>query len=129
MRRVFLIDCPGVVYDSGDSDTDIVLKDVVRVESVAQPEQHIAEVLRRVRADHLQKTYRVDTWTDGLDFLEKLARRCGRLLKGGEPDIGQVARMVLNNWQSGKLPSGEGICSGADQSGAVHYSHASSVFD
>ena len=104
MRRVFLIDCPGVVYDSGDSDPDIVLKDVVRVENVAQPEQHIAEVLRRVRADHLQKTYRVDTWTDGLDFLEKLARRCGRLLKGGEPDIGQVARMVLNDWQSGKLP-------------------------
>lgn len=31
MRRIFLIDCPGVVYPSGDSETDIVLKGVVRI--------------------------------------------------------------------------------------------------
>lgn len=30
MRRIFLIDCPGVVYPSDDSETDIVLKGVVR---------------------------------------------------------------------------------------------------
>lgn len=29
MKRIFLIDCPGVVYPSGDSETDIVLKGVV----------------------------------------------------------------------------------------------------
>lgn len=29
MRRIFLIDCPGVVYPSGDTETDIVLKGVV----------------------------------------------------------------------------------------------------
>ena len=29
MRRIYLIDCPGVVYPTGDSDTDIVLKGVV----------------------------------------------------------------------------------------------------
>jgi ribosome biogenesis GTPase A len=29
MKRIFLIDCPGVVYPVGDSETDIVLKGVV----------------------------------------------------------------------------------------------------
>ena len=29
MRRIYLIDCPGVVYPTGDSDTQIVLKGVV----------------------------------------------------------------------------------------------------
>lgn len=28
-KRIFLIDCPGVVYHSTDSETDIVLKGVV----------------------------------------------------------------------------------------------------
>jgi nuclear GTP-binding protein len=28
-KRIFLIDCPGVVYHSQDSETDIVLKGVV----------------------------------------------------------------------------------------------------
>lgn len=31
MRRIFLIDCPGVVYPSEDSETDIVLKGVVGI--------------------------------------------------------------------------------------------------
>jgi nuclear GTP-binding protein len=30
MRRIFLIDCPGVVYDTGVTEADIVLKGVVR---------------------------------------------------------------------------------------------------
>lgn len=35
MKRIFLIDCPGVVYGkTGDSDTDAVLKGVVRVENL-----------------------------------------------------------------------------------------------
>ncbi|KAF6034791.1 GNL2 [Bugula neritina] len=37
MRRIFLIDCPGVVYPSGDTETDIVLKGVVRVENINAP--------------------------------------------------------------------------------------------
>lgn len=36
MRRIFLIDCPGVVYPSGDSETDIVLKGVVRIYAVCR---------------------------------------------------------------------------------------------
>lgn len=35
MKRIFLIDCPGVVYSgAGDTDTDAVLKGVVRVENL-----------------------------------------------------------------------------------------------
>lgn len=37
MKKIFLIDCPGVVYNkTDDSDTDIVLKGVVRVESLVR---------------------------------------------------------------------------------------------
>jgi nuclear GTP-binding protein len=38
------------------------------------------------------------------EFLEKLARIKGRLLKGGEPDIEGVAKIVLNDWVRGKIP-------------------------
>jgi hypothetical protein len=37
MKRIFLIDCPGVVYNkTEDSQTDIVLKGVVRVENLVR---------------------------------------------------------------------------------------------
>jgi nuclear GTP-binding protein len=104
MRRIYLIDCPGVVYPSAETDIEKVLKGVVRVELVNNPEDYIEAVLERVRKDYLIKTYKVEEWTSAIDFLEKLAYRMGKLLKKGEPDIGIVARIILNDWQRGKLP-------------------------
>lgn len=43
------------------------------------------------------------TW-DADTFLEILARRTGKLLKGGEPDRETVSKMVLNDWIRGKIP-------------------------
>lgn len=104
MKRIFLIDCPGVVYPSAETDTEKVLKGVVRVELVQNPDDYIEEVIKRVRKEYLVKTYKVDGWETATEFLEKLAARTGKLLKKGEPDVNQVARMVLNDWQRGKLP-------------------------
>ncbi|ODM94898.1 Nucleolar GTP-binding protein 2 [Orchesella cincta] len=104
MKRIFLIDCPGVVYPYEESDTEKVLKGVVRVELVENPEDYIPTVLSRVKKMYMAKTYKIPDWTDHEDFLTKLAKRTGKLLKGGEPDINAVARMVLNDWQRGKLP-------------------------
>lgn len=43
-------------------------------------------------------------WTDHEDFLAQLGRRSGKLLKGGDPDLITVARMVLQDWQRGRVP-------------------------
>uniref|UniRef100_A0A3P9H6T1 Nucleolar GTP-binding protein 2 n=1 Tax=Oryzias latipes TaxID=8090 RepID=A0A3P9H6T1_ORYLA len=104
MRRIFLIDCPGVVYPSEDSEPDIVLKGVVQVEKIRNPEDHIEAVLERAKPEYVQKTYRIPSWNSTEDFLEKLAFRTGKLLKGGEPDISTVSKMVLNDWQRGRIP-------------------------
>ncbi|GBP18999.1 Nucleolar GTP-binding protein 2 [Eumeta japonica] len=104
MRRIFLIDCPGIVYPSAETDTEKVLKGVVRVELVQSPADYIEEVIKRVRKEYLIKTYKVDDWETATEFLEKMAARTGKLLKKGEPDVNQVAKMVLNDWQRGKLP-------------------------
>ncbi|KAI6056383.1 GNL2 [Marmota monax] len=104
MRRIFLIDCPGVVYPSEDSETDIVLKGVVQVEKIKTPEDHIGAVLERAKPEYISKTYKIDSWENAEDFLGKLAFRTGKLLKGGEPDLRTVGKMVLNDWQRGRIP-------------------------
>ncbi|XP_043317795.1 nucleolar GTP-binding protein 2 isoform X1 [Cervus elaphus] len=104
MRRIFLIDCPGVVYPSEDSETDIVLKGVVQVEKIKTPEDHVGAVLERAKPEYISKTYKIDSWENAEDFLEKLAFRTGKLLKGGEPDLRTVGKMVLNDWQRGRIP-------------------------
>lgn len=131
MRRIYLIDCPGVVPTSAhDSETETVLKGVVRVENLSSPSEFIPALLARVRPTYLSRTYNLPhpsshptsnfpppseaegertgeeesaRWTADA-FLEVLARKTGKLLKGGEPDRETVAKMVLNDWIRGKIP-------------------------
>jgi len=105
MKRIYLIDCPGIVPPNAhDSPEDILLKGVVRVENVQNPEQYVAAALRKCKAKHIQKTYEVGEFSDATEFLEACARKSGRLLKGGEADVDGVAKMVLNDFLRGKLP-------------------------
>jgi len=104
MKKVYLIDCPGVVHPSGESDEEKVLKGVVRVEMVKDPEDYVTAVLGRVKKQYIERTYKVSDWENTTDFLEKVAQRSGKLIKGGEFDINTVAKMILNDWQRGKLP-------------------------
>ncbi|KAK6785471.1 hypothetical protein RDI58_018926 [Solanum bulbocastanum] len=134
-KRIFLIDCPGVVYQNHDSETDIVLKGVgkignnsiammllcgcwssllwnlddivlkeVRVTNLPDASEHISEVLNRVKKEHLKRAYKIKNWVDEYDFLQQLCKSTGKLLKGGEPDYKTAAKMVLHDWQRGKIP-------------------------
>uniref|UniRef100_A0A6N2MF13 Nuclear/nucleolar GTPase 2 n=1 Tax=Salix viminalis TaxID=40686 RepID=A0A6N2MF13_SALVM len=103
-KRIFLIDCPGVVYQNHDSETDIVLKGVVRVTNLHDASEHIGEVLKRVKKEHLRRAYKIKDWEDDNDFLLQLCKSTGKLLKGGEPDHKTAAKMVLHDWQRGKIP-------------------------
>ncbi|KAI6867814.1 nuclear/nucleolar GTP-binding protein [Hortaea werneckii] len=150
MKRIYLIDCPGIVPPSmTDSPEDILLRGVVRVENVENPAQYIPAVLKKCRKHHLERTYDVKGWEskkeetkrkrkmedldgeadpgqeeeggsqdpmasanktdkvriqEAVRFLELLARKGGRLLKGGEADVDGVAKMVLNDFLRGKIP-------------------------
>ncbi|KAI1089197.1 nucleolar GTP-binding protein [Rostrohypoxylon terebratum] len=105
MKRIYLIDCPGVVPpNQNDTPQDILLRGVVRVEMVENPEQYIPALLSKVKPHHMERTYEIKGWNDHIHFLELLARKGGRLLKAGEPDVDGVAKMVLNDFMRGKIP-------------------------
>ncbi|QIW97294.1 hypothetical protein AMS68_002812 [Peltaster fructicola] len=118
MKRIYLIDCPGIVPpSSSDTAEDILLRGVVRVENVEHPAQYIPAVLAKCQTKHLERTYEIKGWRtsegvksdkdatdEAIRFLELLAKKGGRLLKGGEADMDGVAKMVLNDFLRGKLP-------------------------
>lgn len=43
-------------------------------------------------------------WEDSDDFLKKLCEKTGKLLRGGEPDMNNVAKQVIVDFQRGNLP-------------------------
>lgn len=109
-KRIALIDCPGVVVDTaGDSEEDSVLKGVVRAERLESPADFVDAILERVKREHVAAQYKLPkdgegTWSDSLELLEMIARRSGRLLKGGDPCTRSAAIMLINDFQRGRLP-------------------------
>ncbi|KZT22646.1 NGP1NT-domain-containing protein [Neolentinus lepideus HHB14362 ss-1] len=126
-RKIYLIDCPGIVPTSAksDSQTSTVLKGVVRIEALPSASEHIPALLERVKPIYLSRTYglpipdklerdaeeadesvapREQGKYEASTFLDALARQKGRLLKGGEPDVEAVAKIVLSDWVRGRIP-------------------------
>lgn len=105
IKRINLIDCPGVVHSTTD-DTQIstVLKGVVRVEHLEDATEYVPHLLDRVKPEYITRAYSLKNWTDHEDFLAQLGKRSGKLLKGGDPDLNTVAKMVLQDWQKGRIP-------------------------
>jgi hypothetical protein len=51
-----------------------------------------------------RRAYKVKAWDGAADFLTRLAHATGKLMRGGEPDLNTAAKMVLYDWQRGKIP-------------------------
>jgi nuclear GTP-binding protein len=104
-KRIYLIDCPGVVYgQENDTPLDTVLKGIVRAERLEDPASYIYGILNKVKKTDLQKIYGIGEWEDDEEFLTLIAKKSGKLLKGGEPDLQTIAKMVLLDWQKGEIP-------------------------
>lgn len=105
-RSIFLVDCPGVVHDSTkNSESESILKSVVRIESLrGYAAEYIPALLEKVEKKYIVKTYGISHWERPDDLLEQLAKKSGKLLKKGEPDVNTAGRMILNDFQRGKLP-------------------------
>jgi len=109
-KRIYLLDCPGIVTGNTkdfEGDTAKVLKGVVRAERIENPSDYIDEVVSRVKHAYLVQRYKLPegtTWKDGEEFLSIVAVKYGKLLKGGDPDCETAARIVLYDWQRGRIP-------------------------
>ena len=93
-KRIYLIDCPGVVYEEGQSEIDKVLKNVVRAEKIEEPMIFVQGILDRVHPEILKKIYKVDKWVDCEDFVKQCAKKYGKLVKGGDPDYKATAKII-----------------------------------
>jgi len=133
-KKIYLIDCPGVVNPPkaglptgagvfsckgpdgeavvSDHVAQLVLRGAVRVENLRDPESAVEALLPSIRHQYIIRSYglkfpdnsTVAPWTSTDEFLEILARRLGRLGKGGNPDLGSAARTFLTDLQRGKVP-------------------------
>lgn len=62
-KRIYMIDCPGIVYhQEGKDDVDVVLKGCIRAEKIADPAYYIPPLLQKAKKQDLQKIYGITDW-------------------------------------------------------------------
>ncbi|OZC11829.1 hypothetical protein X798_01010 [Onchocerca flexuosa] len=93
-KHIRLLDSPGVILEpKGRLDnSEIALKNAIRVESLADPAAAVQAILRRCSQDSLILHYKIPEFKTCDEFLTYIARKGGRLKKGGHPDLNAAAR-------------------------------------
>ncbi|EEF41261.1 guanine nucleotide-binding protein-like NSN1 [Ricinus communis] len=103
-KNVKLLDCPGVVLlKSVENDASIALRNCKRIEKLDDPISPVKEILKLCPARLLVTLYKTPNFESVDDFLQKVATVRGRLKKGGIIDVDAAARIVLHDWNEGKI--------------------------
>ncbi|KAH0659932.1 hypothetical protein KY289_028680 [Solanum tuberosum] len=105
-KNVKLLDCPGIVMlrSSTENDAAIALRNCKRIEKLDDPVGPVKEILKLCPSSMLVTIYKVPSFDSVDDFLQKVATVRGRLKKGGIVDTDAAARIVLHDWNEGKIP-------------------------
>ena len=102
--KVKLLDSPGMVLASGDmTDSSVALRNAIKIENLEDPVTPVEAILKRCPKQQMMLQYGIAEYEDTNEFLSLIARSMGRLKKGGVPDQPVAARIVLNDWNYGKI--------------------------
>jgi nuclear GTP-binding protein len=102
--KVTLIDSPGVVFSGDSEDPAVVLRNVVRVESVSDPVGVVEALISKTPREALLEYYGAEhNFSSPQEFLIHVAQSRGKLLKGSALDIPSAARAVIQDWTAGRF--------------------------
>ncbi|XP_031502375.1 guanine nucleotide-binding protein-like NSN1 isoform X2 [Nymphaea colorata] len=104
-KNVKLLDCPGVVMlKPGENGVSIALRNCKRIEKLDDPISPVREILKLCPAEKLMAVYKLPRFSSVDEFLQKVASLRGKLKKGGVLDMEAAAKIVLRDWNEGKIP-------------------------
>jgi ribosome biogenesis GTPase A len=107
-QDIVLMDSPGIIPEKEYSTQDrekITLNTKLGARSYSQvkePELVVANLVKSY-PNLLEKFYKIDAKGDPEVLLEELGKRKGFLKKGGEVNEDTAARLIIKDWQTGKI--------------------------
>ncbi|MBS3155596.1 50S ribosome-binding GTPase [Candidatus Woesearchaeota archaeon] len=107
-EKIYLIDTPGVIPSSENSNLSV--KDLVKHaqinvrmwDKVKEPEMIVDDLMKKY-PELFEKFYKIKANGNSEILIEKLGRKKGFLLKGDEIDRDRTSRLILRNFQEGRI--------------------------
>ncbi|KAL3143308.1 hypothetical protein ABBQ38_002148 [Trebouxia sp. C0009 RCD-2024] len=107
-KHLRLLDSPGIVFaDSDSSGADAAahaLRNCVKIEKLQDAVLPVSEIVKRCPAKQLMGIYKVPAFDSTDQFLHHIALARGKLKKGGTVDVQAAAKVVLQDWNDGRIP-------------------------
>eukprot|EP00250_Pteridium_aquilinum_P014660 c22126_g1_i1 orf=370-2133(-) len=104
-KHVKLLDCPGVVMaKASENEQAAALRNSKRIENLEDPLGPVKEILRLCPQERIMSIYKIPSFQSSDEFLQHVAQVRGKLKKGGVMDLVAAAKMVLKDWNEGKIP-------------------------
>lgn len=75
-----------------------------QVEKIEDAVLPVSEIVRRCPAKQLMSIYKVAGFSTADEFLQHIANARGKLKKGGTADLQAAAKIVLQDWNDGRIP-------------------------
>lgn len=105
--EIKLIDSPGVIPLKKQDELRYALIGARNPERLKEPEvaaEAVIDLFLRLGKKAFEKFYKIDIGgLENYEVIEELARKKSHLKKGGVEDIDRTSRMIVRNWQQGKL--------------------------
>lgn len=112
--HIKLIDSPGVMFSGGRSadgsvDGNMILRNCLRFEQLEDPVGVVYKIVERCTEHQLRECYDLGPMGqdaiefDADQFLIQVAHKRGKLGRGGVPDLAAAAKIVIKDWNDGKI--------------------------
>ena len=101
--QVTLIDSPGVIAAGEEGDERMLLRNVLSVDQLSDPIASAQAVIRHATLQHVLDVYGLGGVSEALGLLAALAKKQGKLLAGGVPNVDAAARVMLQDLNAGKI--------------------------
>lgn len=105
-NNIRLLDCPGIVMSNNENN---ILYNIIRTEDIKEPIEVVSKILKKIEQEYFLKTYNLDiSILKGSELtVEKIIYLVGEKMKkykkGGIVDLDKSARIIINDWNLGKL--------------------------
>lgn len=101
-NKIRVIDTPGVLSSTDDKVSSKLVITASRT-NVKDPDLAVYELLKSHRTEILNHYDIMDKKQDEEEILELIAKKLNRVRSGGVADIETTAKMILQDWQKGKI--------------------------
>jgi ribosome biogenesis GTPase A len=101
-RRILLLDTPGVIPFKEDDNFKHAVIGAIDPSKINEPDMIAMQLVEYLKGA-VEKYYDIEVTEDSEETIENVAIKFKKLKKGGKPNLDQASRMIIKDWQSGRI--------------------------